>query len=85
LSIRVVHQDTSRWYSSRRIGEACSGFKTIVEEPSGVILGAHILGHHAEELVNLFALAIRKRLTAADLKSVPYAYPTVGSNVRYMV
>jgi len=85
LSIRVVHQDTSRWYSSRRIGETCSGFKTIVEEPSGVLLGAHVLGHHAEELVNLFALAIRKRLTAADLKAVPYAYPTVGSNVRYMV
>ena len=85
LNVRVVQQDTSSWYSSRRIGETCSGFKTIVEEPSGAILGAHILGNDAEELVNLFALAIRKKLTAADLKAVPYAYPTHGSNVRYMV
>ncbi|GIU72259.1 MAG: hypothetical protein KatS3mg003_1738 [Candidatus Nitrosocaldaceae archaeon] len=27
------------------------------------ILGAHILAHHAEEIINIFALAIRLNLT----------------------
>jgi glutathione reductase (NADPH) len=85
LKVRALHQDTSGWYSSRRIGETCSGFKTIVEEPTGRILGAHLLGHGADELVNLFALAIRQKLNAAALKEVPYAYPTLASNVRYML
>jgi len=82
--LRVKYQDTSGWYASRRIGETCSGFKTIVEEPTGRILGAHLLGHNADELVNLFALAIRKRLTISDMKDVIYAYPTHSSNAAYM-
>jgi glutathione reductase (NADPH) len=81
---RVKYQDTSSWYASRRIGETCSGFKTIVEEATGRIVGAHLLGHNADEMVNLFALAIRRRLTIADIKDVIYAYPTHGSNVAYM-
>lgn len=84
LKFRVKHRETSQWYASRRIGETCSGFKTIVEEDSGRILGAHLLGHNADEVVNVFALAIRKKLTAADLKDTLYAYPTHGSNVPYM-
>jgi glutathione reductase (NADPH) len=81
---RMKYEDTSSWYASRRIGETCSGFKTIVEEATGRIVGVHLLGHNADELVNLFALAIRKRLTISDMKDVIYAYPTHASNVAYM-
>jgi len=35
----------------------------------GRILGAHIVGPHADEVINLFALAIRHDLTVDDLKS----------------
>lgn len=85
LRFRVQHQETSSWYASRRIGETRSAFKTIVEEPTGRVLGAHLLGHDADELVNLFGLAIRKRLTAADLKDALYAYPTHASNIPHML
>jgi glutathione reductase (NADPH) len=56
-----------------------------VEEKSGRILGAHLVGPHADELINLFALAIRKNLTAEDLKSTLFAYPTGASDISYMV
>ena len=85
LRFRVNHQNTSGWYSSRRVGEPCSGFKVLVEETSGGILGAHLLGTEAGETINIFALAIRKGLTAADLKGMLFAYPTHGSDVQYMV
>ena len=39
--------------------------------PGERILGAHLLGHNGEEIVNLFALAIRKKLTVSDLKEIP--------------
>jgi glutathione reductase (NADPH) len=85
LKFRVNHQNTGNWYSSRRVGEAYSGFKVMIEETSGRILGAHLLGSQAEETINVFALAIRKGLTAADLKDNLFAYPTHGSDIQYML
>ena len=85
LQFRMNHQKTSGWYSSRRIGEECSGFKVLVEEGSSRIIGAHLLGHHVEEVINLFALAIRSGLSATDLAEMMFAYPTHVSEISYMV
>ncbi|MCI0720195.1 MAG: NAD(P)/FAD-dependent oxidoreductase, partial [Acidobacteria bacterium] len=85
LKFRVNHQSTAGWYSSRRVGETCSAFKTLVEEGSDRILGAHLLGPHAEEIINLFALAMKAGMTTATLKEILFAYPTQGSDVRYML
>ncbi len=57
----------------------------LIEEPGGRILGAHLLGPQADELANLFALAIRKGLRAADLKEALFAYPTHASDLAYML
>ena len=62
-----------------------TGFKVLVEEDTDHLLGAHILGLHAEEVINLFALAIRTGLSATELKQMVYAYPTSASDINYMV
>ena len=49
------------------------------------ILGAHLLGQHAEEVINLFGLAIRKGIRASDLKDMVYAYPTGASDLGSMI
>ena len=85
LKFKVNSGDSSGWYSSRRVNVKYSGFKVLVEEGSGSILGAHLFGLHAEEVINLFALAIRSGLHASDLKEMLYAYPTSSSDVAYMV
>jgi glutathione reductase (NADPH) len=85
LRFRTRHEDTSGWYSSRRVALPHTGFKVLVEEGTDHILGAHLLGLHAEEVINLFALAIRTGLRATDLKQMVYAYPTSASDVSYMV
>jgi glutathione reductase (NADPH) len=85
LKVRVNQGDTASWYSSRRVAERFSGFKVLVEENTGRILGAHLLGPDAGETINVFVLVIRKGLTSADLKDMLFAYPTVGSDVVYMV
>lgn len=82
----TTHQDdTSTWYSSRRVAFPHTGFKTIVEDETERILGAHLFGLHAEEVVNIFGLAVRKGLSAGDLKDMVYAYPTSASDISYMV
>jgi glutathione reductase (NADPH) len=85
LKFRVKQEMTSSWYSSRRVAETYSGYKVLVEEETDRILGAHILGSDAGEVINLFALAIRSGMRATDLQHMLFAYPTSGSNVTRMI
>lgn len=82
---RVKSERTSGWYTARRVAEPVYGYKTLVEEGTGRILGAHLVGPHADEVINLFGLAIRHGLTADDLKSTMFAYPTGASDIGYML
>src|SRR5205807_4113055 len=85
LKFRVNHQDTSGWFHTRRAGETASGCKVLIEEGTDRILGAHLLGPHAEEVINLFALAMASDVRAADLRGAVFAYPTVASDLGYML
>ncbi len=77
--------DTSDWYTSRRVALGHTGFKTLVEEGTGRILGAHLLGQHAEEVINLFGLAIRTGIRASELRHAVFAYPTSASDLSSML
>lgn len=86
LRFKTKYEDTSSWASSRRVGETCAGFKVLVEEDTNRILGAHILGPHAEEIINIFSIAIRLGLTSKDLNDpILYTYPTNSSDILYML
>lgn len=86
LRVRINHQDTSGWASSRRVGETNAAFKVLIEEDTNRILGAHILGSHAEEIINIFSMAIRLGLTVKDLNDpLLYTYPTNSSDILYML
>src|SRR5499433_3936437 len=82
---KVNHQDTAGWFNTRRVGETAAGFKVLIDEESDQILGAHLLGPRAEEVINLFAVAIRQRIPARELKEVICAYPTFSSDAHYML
>ena len=84
LKFKVKKEMTSNWYSSRRIAEKYSGFKLLVEEGTGRILGAHLLGSEAEEVINLFGVAMRSGMRSDDLKHMLYAYPARSSDAPYM-
>jgi glutathione reductase (NADPH) len=85
LKFKVKSENTPNWYTARRLAERVYGYKTLVEEGTGRILGAHIVGPHADEVITLFGLAIRHNLTARDLQTTMFAYPTVASDIGYMV
>lgn len=85
IPYQVSEGDASPWYVARRIRETPVAYKILTSPTQGHILGAHILGMHAEELINIFALAIQQELTVGDLKTLLYAYPTAASNIPYML
>jgi glutathione reductase (NADPH) len=85
LKFQVKKRMTTEWYQSRRIAEAYSGYKVLIEDETDRILGAHLLGDGAEEVINLFALALRNGMPASVLKHQLFTYPTHGSDVPYML
>ena len=78
-------EKASSWYTARRVAETTYGFKVLVDESTDRILGAHPIGPHCDEVINIFGLAIRKGLTAEDLKTTMFAYPTATSDIGYML
>ena len=85
IDLQIKSELTPNWFTALQAAEKVYGYKTIVDKATGKILGAHLVGPHAEETINLFALAVRHGLTAMDLKETIFAYPTAASDVGYML
>ncbi len=83
LQFTVKQGDTSTWYSSRRVGVKHSGYKVLIEEGSDRLLGAHLMGPHVEEEINMFAAAIRVGLKASEVANLIYSYPTTTHDIVY--
>jgi dihydrolipoamide dehydrogenase len=59
------------------------GFVAIYsEEQTKKIIGVHIIGAHASELIAEAAVAIEQQLTLDDLIATPHAHPTLSEAVR---
>lgn len=55
--------------------------KIISSEEHGEILGAHIIGTDATELINEFSLAIKLEATIEDLHATLHAHPTLAEGI----
>ena len=85
LRFKVKAAETSQWYASRRIAEPVSGYKILVEEDTDRILGAHLLGKDAEEVINVFALAIQADVKSTTLRHMLFSYPSRCSDIPHML
>ena len=81
IEYEVVTSDMRDWFSSRFYAETAAWAKVIIEKHSRKILGAHIVGHHGEELIHLFALAMRHGISADDMSGDIYAFPTFSADI----
>jgi dihydrolipoamide dehydrogenase len=52
--------------------------KVLIAEPHGEILGAHIIGHDATEMIAEFGLAMNSELTYEDIEATIHAHPTLA-------
>lgn len=50
----------------------------VVEKKSGRILGVHLIGAHATDLIAEATLAVEKGLTAQDMAHTIHAHPTMA-------
>ncbi len=85
LRFAVKANDLTAWRSSQTHAETAAYSKVLIEEGTGLILGAHILGHGAEEIIHLFAFAMKHGIGAQGLGDSVYAYPTFASDIKHML
>lgn len=85
LRFRVRRQKAADWFTARAAAQPAYGFKVLVDEATDQVLGAHLVGPNVDEVINLFALAIRNDLTADALKATMFAYPTGASDIGSML
>ena len=77
--------DLAASFSWQRLGQEHAAAKVLTEPDGGLILGAHMTGHGADEIANILALAVRQGIPARELRVMPFAYPTLGYYIRSMV
>ena len=71
-------------YSGRFVAEneQGTGICKILEGEDGAILGVHILGNPASELIVIAGIAIEKGMKTEELKSIVFPHPTVGEIIK---
>ena len=70
---------------ARAIGETDGFVKLIVGEPHGEILGAHIIGADATEMIAELGLAITLEATLEEIEATIHAHPTLSEGVKEAV
>jgi dihydrolipoamide dehydrogenase len=63
------------------VGEPEGFVKLIIEEPHGEILGAHIIGPEATELIAELGLAITLEATFEEIEETIHAHPTLSEAI----
>ena len=82
--IKVVCKEASSFYNAKRVNEKIYAFKTITDKKSGKILGAHLVGPEAGEVINLFSMAIYNDMTVDQIKDMVFTYPAWSSDIPSM-
>ncbi len=62
-------------------GDTTGLFKVIAESPGGKILGVHIIGSHAADLVHEAALAMQVGATVMQMAEMIHAHPTLSEGL----
>ncbi len=66
---------------ARAIGETTGFVKLIIGEPHGEILGAHIIGPEATEMIAELGLAMTLEATYEEIEATIHAHPTLSESV----
>ncbi|MDX8529122.1 NAD(P)/FAD-dependent oxidoreductase [Mesorhizobium sp. MSK_1335] len=85
LRVKAHVNDMKDWLSAKTYAETIAWSKIIVEENTGRVVGAHVVGHAGEELIHIFALAMKHGITASQLSDMVYCFPTFSADIKNMM
>jgi glutathione reductase (NADPH) len=83
--LSVAVNDMRGWLSGRTYAENAAWAKVVIDKSTDRILGAHLFGHAAEELIHIFALAIKHGITASEIRDFVCGFPTFSADIKSML
>ncbi|MGE5299654.1 MAG: dihydrolipoyl dehydrogenase [Acidobacteriota bacterium] len=81
LRIRTGHFEFRALGKAHAIGEIAGFVKIIAEEQTDRIVGGHIIGPHASDLIHEIAVAMRTGLTVREVARTIHAHPTLSEGI----
>jgi dihydrolipoamide dehydrogenase len=83
---RGVHYNTGEFHfrglgKAHAMGEISGFIKVVADSKSDKILGAHIIGPHASDLIHEFAVAMQTGLTVKNIAGTIHAHPTLAEGI----
>ena len=78
IPVRTGHFQFRSLGKSHTIGEIEGFVKVISDAETDRLLGVHIIGPHASELIHEAALAVRMKLKTKDIAETIHAHPTLA-------
>lgn len=81
LDVRAGHFQFRALGKAHAMGEIAGFIKILSEGGTDRVVGAHIIGPHAADLIHEAALAIRKGLTVKDIADTIHAHPTLSEGL----
>lgn len=70
---------SGRYVAENEMG---NGVCKLILTENGTIIGAHLLGNPASELIVIAGMAIEKEMKADELKAIVFPHPTVGEIIK---
>lgn len=77
LRVRTTVMPMAKVPKAAILQETAGVVKVVAEEGSGRLLGVHVCGAGAADMIQVAVVAIRQRLTAAELGGMIFVYPTL--------
>lgn len=84
-NIRVAYNVATDWFNAKRINAPLYAYKIIMNDRTGEIVGAHLVGPDAGETINILTMAINNGMTDKDIKSTIFSYPSWVNDIKNMV
>jgi dihydrolipoamide dehydrogenase len=78
---KIGHFEFRALGKAHAIGEISGFIKIIGEERTDRIVGAHIIGPHASDLIHEVAVAMRTGRTVADIAGTIHVHPTLSEGI----
>ena len=82
IAYQVRQRETTKNLTEKAYHSLSGGGKILLDEKGEKILGAHLIGHHAHEVINLLGMAMQFGISAKDFKNMKTAYPTSSNAVK---
>ncbi|MGB5822184.1 MAG: NAD(P)/FAD-dependent oxidoreductase [Saonia sp.] len=84
-SVSIKYSEAADWYNNKRVNGSAYAYKILINDRTDLIVGAHLLGTEAGEVINLFTMAMNIKLKANELRKMIFTYPSWCNDIKLML